>query len=220
MYFVSSILNSKGLHETCTQGSSGQHQLFPSFLHDPVSRNTIPSFNKRTLASTWTSVLKFFLYESSTWRSPDTSQRSRTVLGQDQPLLSCSSPMMRRPCSSSMAHPVSWILQQSWNFWFSRRIGVMPSFCWQEALPSGRVETKHSEKKPEVKPLAEGISKGDLWWIALRFVWRSASGAGSLQDGWDRNRPLGGKSHLPSWIPKSTFFFLLAIFQSTENGRQ
>lgn len=128
--------------------------------------------------------------------------------GQDQPLLSCSSPMMRRPCSSSMAHPVSWILQQSWNFWFSRRIGVMPSFCWQEALPSGRVETKRSEKKPEVKPLAEGISKGDLWWIALRFVWRSASGAGSLQDGWDRNRPLGGKSHLPSWIPKSTFFFI------------
>lgn len=127
--------------------------------------------------------------------------------------------VLRRRCSSRMAHPVSLILQQSWNFWFSRRIGLTPSVCWQEALPSGRVETKCGEKKPEVNLLAEGITKGKLWWVALRFVWSSASGAGSLQDGWDRNKPLGGKSHLPSWIPTSTFY-LLAMFQSTKHCRQ
>lgn len=159
-----------------------------------------------------------------TWHKP----KVQDCAGQDQPLcrsgpitlgLSCSSPVMRRRCSSRMAHPVSLILQQSWNFWFSRRIGLTPSVFWQEALPSGRVETKCGEKKPEVNLLAEGITKGKLWWVALRFVWSSASGAGSLQDGWDRNKPLGGKSHLPSWIPTSTFY-LLAMFQSTKHCRQ
>ena len=31
----------------------------------------VPSFNKLTLTSTWTRVLKLFLHESRTWRSPE-----------------------------------------------------------------------------------------------------------------------------------------------------
>lgn len=147
------------------------------------------------------------------WHKP----KVQDCAGQDQPLcrsgpitlgLSCSSLVMRRWCSSRMAHPVSLILQQGWNFWFSKRIDLTPSVCWQEALPSERVETKCGEKKPEVNPLAEV----DGLWAQLQglVAYRMAEIEISL---------LEEKNHFPSWIPTSTFYSL-PIFQSTKHCRQ
>ena len=88
MYFASFILSPKGPDETCTQGSSGQQQFIPG-LPAVLSPGTLPlptvtRFDKFTLTFTWTHVLKFFLYKSRTWRSPD-PQKSWTTLGRGQP---------------------------------------------------------------------------------------------------------------------------------------
>lgn len=69
-FSAASTLSSKGPNEI--MGSGSWSQAYPQSCPQwPFLCLTIPSFSELTLTFTGTRVLKFFLYESRTWRLPD-----------------------------------------------------------------------------------------------------------------------------------------------------